>query len=575
MLPKIRYSDNIRGRGQDTFGGINRNPFAGDGVILDCTNLSGRYFPAMSTRVKRHQISLTNKFGDGYRGVFNHVYEDTVYTVAHDYSGQQRGARLYRTSLKESASELEPELIAEFPEWLYNDVSFTVMNTYLVVFPMGIVYNMMTDEVSNIDAVYAAIRVNGESPPIKYSDGTYKGISAEKNTVTTTGEPFPFRVGDCVVFEGSRYNDGVTAVVQEISEDGLSMSFYENTFSFEKPENDSEYESKNITISRKMPEGLTHVMCVGNRLWACGGKHIAASADGDPFNWNLFEGTDADSYQVDVLGEGNFTGCINYGGTPVFFKPSAVIKVLGDYPSAYYISETSCRGVKEGAAGTVAEVGGYLFWLSDIGMMYYGGGLPRPIGGELGKISYQYGCAASDGRRYYLSLNDGSAGGDFFTYDTETNVWYKEDSLYISSFSGKDILYGTDNYGDLVIVGDPPAHLIPDCAEIESDFASSAVFTDFTWGTLDKKEPCRIRLRAHLAKNARLSVLIKYDSVGKFEALPVDVYGNTEFTGEGRPVSGYISVVPCMCDHFTLKFEGFGEWQLSYLAIESAVSADK
>jgi hypothetical protein len=345
------------------------------------------------------------------------------------------------------------------------------------------------------------------------------------------------------------------------------MMFYENTFTL----GGTTSESRDCTIERKMPEGLRYVMSVGNRLWACGGKHIAASADGDPFNWNTFEGTAADSWQVDALGEGDFTGCVNYGGTPIFFKENALFKVLGDYPGVFTLNETPCFGIMPGGERSVAEVSGYLFWVSSAGVMYYSGGVVRSIGTELGKIDKAYAVGGSDGIRYYVCFhNDGSDSAELYCYDTAYGAWYKEDELYVSSFVGKTVLWATDNYGSLYSVGDPPVRFIPECAVAEEDFASLLLFTDYTFDTADRKYPHEIQTRFRIADGARIKLMIKYDSEGEFKTVP-----GGEITGDGRMDSVSLPVSVRRCDHFTLKIEGVGEWQLSYMSIESSVGSGK
>ncbi len=576
MLPKIPYGDNIRRRGQDVFRGLERNPFAGDGSIQEMLNMSGRFYPAISARPERYFIKLRDGFDSGYSGAYNHVYENYVFTVAFKLADAKAPAKLYRTDLW--ADKLTAEYLCDLPGSNCVHNTFTVMNNYLVIFPAGAVYNMgkdVSDEnrLRYIDEVYEAPAFT-----IRYSNGTLYDIETAANTVTTTGDPFPFNVGDCVVFEGARYNDGVVAVIQEMSDDKTVMSFYENTFTW-RLDADGQPEDQAITISRKRPKGLEHVMCVGNRLWACGGKHIAASADGDPFNWNTFEGTDADSWQVDILGEGNFTGCVNYGGTPIFFKPNSLIKVYGDYPSTYTTSETSCRGVKAGAEGSVAEVGGYLFWLSDIGVMSYSGGVPRLIGTELGKIEKEYGVAGSDGRRYYLCLHDGSGGsGELYNFDTETGYWYAEDTLYVKSFSGTGVLWATDNYGDLYSVGDPLEHMIPPHARGCGEFKSGVLFAPFMWDTGERKFPESIQLRAMLGEGASVEVSVKYDN-GEFGETPDGVLeagiGDIDDILGARFKSLTVPLGVHRCDYFTVRITGHGEWHLQYLAIKCATGSEK
>jgi len=564
VLPRIRYSDGIRRRGQDSFRGINRNPFAGDGVIFDSMNLSSRYYPAVSTRPKRWMIDLHDKFDTGYSGAFNHVYEDLLFTVAFHLDNTMP-AKLYKTDL--SAEDPRPEYITDLSDSAWVENTFTVMNNYLVIFPSGTVYNLVTGEIRNIEEIYEA-----PGGTLRWCNGELYGIEAEANTVETTGEEFPFNVGDCVVFEGGRHNNGVVAVIQEISDDRKALRFYENTFKWQL-DSDGQTEDKPVAITRKMPKGLSYVMSVGNRLWACGGKHIAASADGDPFNWNTFEGTAADSWQVDALGEGDFTGCANYGGTPIFFKENALFKVLGDYPGVFTLNETPCFGIVPGGEKSVAEVSGYLFWVSSAGVMYYSGGVVRSIGVELGKIDKSYAIGGSDGIRYYVCFHNGGSGSaELYCYDTAYGAWYKEDELYVSSFVGKTVLWATDNYGSLYSVGDPPARFIPECAVAEEDFASLLLFTDYTFDTADRKYPHEIQTRFRIADGARVKLMIEYDSEGKF----IDVPGGVIDGGEdGVKTSVSLPVSVRRCDHFTLKIEGVGEWQLSYIAIESSVGSGK
>lgn len=557
MLPKIQYSDGIYRKGQTEFGGYNHNPCAGDGAIFDCRNMSGRYYPAASSRPYRWEISIQDNLDSGYRSVYSHVHDNILYSVAFDFSGETGPAKLYKTDLTKTV--ITSECIADFEEWQYEHVTFAVIGNRLVIFPMGAVYDMSSGTFDYIDAVY-----NAPAGTIKYCSGEYGGVSAERNTLVTTGNAFPFRAGDCIVIEGAcmQYNN-VTAVIREISNSGKKLVFYENTFDWPS-ETESEYAETNpITISRKMPDKLEHCTCINGRLWACGGKLIAASALGDPYNWNVFDGTAADSWQTDEYSEGDFTACTSYSGYPVFFKPGVVIKVLGSDPSSFRTSTTAGRGVRKGASGTLAQVGGYLFWLSDIGVMYYSGGIPRIIGSELGNVHFKGGVAGSDGRRYFVSFHSGSAGSaQMFSYDIETGLWYREDNFYASSFSGTEILYAVNNYGDLVCIGDPPEDLIPPAAVKEEELNSSVTFTDFVFGSGDKKGVTKLQLRVYIADGGSLSVKIKYDSGDAFETV-------CSISGNGCVTSRYIPVVPRRCDHFTLMLEAIGEWRLQYIAAET------
>ena len=70
-----------------------------------------------------------------------------------------------------------------------------------------------------------------------------------------------------------------------------------------------------VRLSRKVPD-MDFVCEWNNRLWGCSSeKHeLYASALGDPYNWNVFEGTSQDSYILTIGSTGEFTGICAYGG---------------------------------------------------------------------------------------------------------------------------------------------------------------------------------------------------------------------------------------------------------------------
>ena len=91
-----------------------------------------------------------------------------------------------------------------------------------------------------------------------------------------------------------------------------------------------------VTLKRQVPD--MDYLCVNeNRLWGCKGKTIFASKLGDPFNFYVFDGLPTDSWSVDDLSEGDFTGCATYLGFPIFFKERSIAKVYGTHPSNYQL----------------------------------------------------------------------------------------------------------------------------------------------------------------------------------------------------------------------------------------------
>lgn len=98
---------------------------------------------------------------------------------------------------------------------------------------------------------------------------------------------------------------------------------------------------------------------------------------GDPFNWNVFEGLETDSYAVDTGSAGDFTGCVSFLGYPVFFKEDHIYKVYGSIPSNFEVMGSATLGVAKGCGGSLAIAGERLLYLSNSGVMIYSGGIRR------------------------------------------------------------------------------------------------------------------------------------------------------------------------------------------------------
>ena len=90
-----------------------------------------------------------------------------------------------------------------------------------------------------------------------------------------------------------------------------------------------------------------HLWC-DNRIWGAEGKTIYASALGDPTNY-VYDGVSTDSYAVAVGTEGEFTGCIAYSSTVLFWKENCLHKVLGSYPAQYEIYTYTVPGIQKGS----------------------------------------------------------------------------------------------------------------------------------------------------------------------------------------------------------------------------------
>ncbi len=323
-----------------------------------------------------------------------------------------------------------------------------------------------------------------------------------------------------------------------------------------------------VGVVRAVPT-LDYICVNENRLWGCKWDTIYASALGDPFNFNVFDGLSTDSWSSQTQGSGDFTGCVSYEGYPIFFKEDAIIKVQGDQPSNFRWTQSSRFGVKHNCGGSLAVAGETLFYLSPAGVCAYNGGSPRVISDALGRDTKWYvGRAGSDGVRYFISMrtddtkNRYRSGSFLFVYDTRYGEWYAE-KLDNSSANGfawhNDYLYVMTSTAVYVRDPNPYAGLDwynPNVRSI-AEFADSTRFYETTdTGSQDKKGPLRLQLRCSLAQGTTIKVSIMYDSDGSWH----EIGTVTGETGNSAKRSYNLPLIIRRCDHYRIKLEGVGHY---------------
>lgn len=318
-----------------------------------------------------------------------------------------------------------------------------------------------------------------------------------------------------------------------------------------------------IQITNKLEAGESpmpktdYVVESSNRLWGCrygtnnNGdfvNEIYASKLGDFKDWvPLEDATVATSaYSVPVGTSGAFTGAINYGGKPIFFKEDCMHRVFGDFPSNYQVQTIMCKGVQEGCSKSLAIVNDILYYKSRSGICAFDGSLPVEISMQFGDKQYKNAVAGAIGDKYYVSMQDESGKWHMFAYDTIKRLWHREDDTQATQFCNhKGELYYID-YADNNI------HTVKGTGVIETDPIPWSAETGILGAnTPDNKYVSRLDLRMSIARGSELAVYIEYDSMGDWEKI-ADIEGLTLNTFT-------IPVQPRRCDHFRLKFVGEGE----------------
>jgi hypothetical protein len=316
-----------------------------------------------------------------------------------------------------------------------------------------------------------------------------------------------------------------------------------------------------VTVERAIPD-LDFICESENRLWGCSNKErtIFASALGDPTNIYTYQGVSTDSYAVPVGSEEDFTGCIAYGGSVLFFKEMKLHKILGSFPAEYMMYSYDFEGVQKGSHKSLAIVNEVLYFKGIHGVYAFTGS-PTLISANFGEREFYHAVAGSDGDTYYISMTDREVKSDsesyLFAYETEKRIWVLEDHVSVSDFariggttyaleSGEVWLYGAN--------------------ETSADDEWLVQFTPLYESIEGRKSYSRILLRVELPLGSYLIVEARFDSGAWLEA--------------GKVIGSRQDVIPIMipinrCDKFELRIKGKGKCTIHNMLREYYVRGDK
>ena len=540
-LPEFRYADGLRKSQQIRFGGLNHNVGAMDGEIWDMENMTGEHAPVLATRRPRFKY----KELQGGNGLY--CWNELCWTdqTGFYYAGVKKG------------------------ELTDGKKCFAAMGEYIIIFPDKKFYNTHEDKFGSLEASFEAKEINFENR--KLFETETKG-----NVIKAAGIDFGtlFKAGDGVTISGCTLKTENNKAVIIRAVEGDSLIFYENTFKLDGENGDSPYTEKgNIKIERKAPE-LKFICENENRLWGCTENTIYASKLGDIFNWNVYDGLNTDSYAIDPGSAGEFTGCISYGGYPVFFKENHIYKVYGSMPSNFEVMGNASLGLAPGSESSLAIAGETLFYLSSSGVMAYAGGIPQPIGAAFGTERLCNAVGGSDGLRYYMCAQHENGDYRLHVYDTQRHVWHTEDKQRIVGFAMKQgDLYFMDSAGTIWINGN--SQNVPPEAVQEERLGWWVEFADFTDESPNRKGIGKLQLRAELEDFAGFRVLISYDG-GRWEEIYRTQMHQSRFelnhTSEKRTY--YIPIIPRRADRCSIRLEGVGGCKIYGLTREIYKGSD-
>jgi hypothetical protein len=297
----------------------------------------------------------------------------------------------------------------------------------------------------------------------------------------------------------------------------------------------------------------------GNRLWGCRygdngmGQYvneIYCSGAGDFFRWGLGEATDDSAPVTFSLGsDGAFTGAVNYGGYPTFFKERSMHRVSGFLPSEFGISTDSVPGVARQAAKSLAVVGGILYYKSTGAVMAFDGTQPVSVSDKLGSLTaYPRAVGGACGDKYYLYLDKSSrADPNLYVLDTTKGLWHREDETVVESMAeDSDNMYMIAVKGENHTVLTVRAKGDPEKGKVRW-YAETGLFG---MESPDRKYVTRLVVKLKPDAGSSVRVSIQYNSTGVWKQL---------YAKEGTGmVTVSVPVLPAPCDHFRLRLEGTG-----------------
>lgn len=530
-FPAPRVQDSYQYKIQNAFDGYNHQRSAGDGEWYDMQNLTSADAPLLSSRNPRYLVTTLTAPNGICAG------DDLAY-----FDG---GTLHYGNKTLSGFSDSAKTLC--------------FMGDRLIVFPDKKLVKtnlspMVAENLGNVNTVPARECI--------FCDGTYTGEPATANTIKRANGTFSgFSKGDAVTISGCTVHpeNNLTIIIREISEDLKELRFYENSFVLGEGQT-SYTETSAITIERTVPD-MDGIFVHENRLWGYKGNTIFASAAGDPKNFNNFDATGLEAWQVDVLESGKFTGACSFIGMPVFFKDNHVYKIFGDMPSEFNFVPSADLGVDVGSDSSLAIACETLFYLSRAGVVAYSGGLPSPISIPFGDEKYKNGIAGTDGLNYYISMEDSAGRWNLFVYDALRGMWHKEDGSHAVGFAYYD-------HGLYMLCADGKLWFIGSAADAPSDstaeqnvtwYAESADFTSARSGSTNYRYgsvPYRkwldgVCIRAELAHGATLTVKVRYNNETAWNTL-----ATCTIEGKGSLIAPNI---PRRADFYRIRLEGTGK----------------
>ncbi|MEA4964871.1 MAG: hypothetical protein VB055_03470 [Oscillospiraceae bacterium] len=537
----------------EAFPGLDLRPRPRDGACAAMKNLWGGEYPVLSARPGRGLVTTLQAPG-GLLAKDALLYADGENLCMNGYAvplGLTTGPKTLVSMGAYAVVFPDKKYLNTQDLTDYGPLEHTVTTAGTVTFTLcdetGAAYTYLSADTAPDSPAAGAYWLSPDGPALlRYGESGWETVSCHVR-IGATGVGAGFAAGDGVALSGGPSGLSGLCVAALAEADCLVVPGVCAAVSQTDP----------LTVTRTVPD-LDYVVECGNRLWGCkyglvDGKpvnELSCCKLGDFKNWHCYAGLSTDSWAASRGADGAFTGAATFQGSPIFFRETSLERVYPSAAGAHQVTTLQCAGVQRGCGGSLAVVGGALYYKSPDGVSRYDGALPVRVSDALGACRYRAAVGGALGADYYLSMQDPGGAPHLFLLDTARNFWYEQDALEVLSFAACNWeLYGLCADGRLLSMtgvdgdGEEPVEFMLETADLGLDVPESKYLS-------------RLRLRCNLGGS--MTVSLQYDGDGIWHAAGrVESLGLRSFT---------LPILPRRCDHLRLRITGSGSFRLYSLS---------
>lgn len=511
------------------FLGLNLTPNTQEGEFSDMRGIQTSYYPCLRPRNQREQYTTYTNVQDVY------AWDRHLYVV---------------DDLGASGVKIKKDGVSIGSLTTGGKKLMAVINSKLVVYPDKLVVDLSAGTVSSLITTTETYASGSWSITISNDSGTNYVI------INATGIGNAFKPGDAVELSATGLYAAHQIVQTPGAENADAILLLADGITMNSP-------SGALTARTPIPD-LDFICSSGNRIWGVNNSDntIYASALGDPSDFFRYGLGDIGPYAVTVGSGGPFTGICEYDNAVCVWKEKILHKVLGSFPSEFYMDDSTIDGVQEGSERSLVVINETLYYKGVNGVYQYAGGRPQSISYNLGTGIFTGGVGGTDGSKYYLNMTDPAGDAHLYTYDLKHGLWS------IEGLEGEDAytaMANLDNQLHMVYeLVTPPAEDAPPGTEPTvtgklrrltgsgplSTTSWYCEFVPFYEDMFNRKGYLRLLIRMDMTSGSTVAVKVKEDNRA----------WKTVWTQTA------VNDVPVMiplrlgrCDKFTLRIEGTGD----------------